>query len=148
MKKTLFYFVFALLGALGLFQETLIASADSGATLTSTPTADAPAGDRFTPTPVASTPASNTVTASLDTNCRKYPIRNTKAIAYLKAGQSAVAIGRERTGHWFLINNPSGEGGMPCWVWTGSTSYNGDLEKLGIVINEYNNGLPTPEPED
>lgn len=98
-----------------------------------------------TATPEMLIPASGEalLTAKQNTNCRKYPMRNSNALGYLLVGKYANVIGIERTGDWFLIYNPSNNGGMPCWVWAGSTEYSGVTSKLGIVINTYNDGYVT-----
>ena len=62
-----------------------------------------------------------TVTAGQSTNCRKYPMRNSKELGFLKADSAVAVHGQDSTGEWFYISNPTNPGERMCWVWAGSS---------------------------
>lgn len=76
--------------------------------------------------------------AKLDTNCRKYPMRNSNALGYLKAGVTTVVIGKSSSDDWFYIPNPTNPGQTRCWVWSGSTELLSDLGSLVVIENRIN----------
>lgn len=78
------------------------------------------------------------VTAKADLNCRKYPMRNSNSLGYLKAGVPTNVLGKNVTEDWFLIPNPTNPGQMRCWVWTGGLDLNGDLATIEVFDSSVN----------
>jgi hypothetical protein len=76
--------------------------------------------------------------ANVDTNCRKYPMRNSNALGYLKAGVSTNVIGKNSSEDWFYIPNPTNPGQTRCWVWSGSVELQADLTSLVVIDNSIN----------
>jgi hypothetical protein len=74
--------------------------------------------------PYTSTPEYPVITANIDTNCRSGPGPEYKVLGYLLVGQTSRVFGRNSSGTWWNIENPS-KPGSTCWVWGGSTTISG-----------------------
>jgi hypothetical protein len=88
--------------------------------------------DAVTTAPPASTDKPQ-ITPKSNTNCRKFPTVDSTALGYFLMGQRFSVYGRDITSTWFLIPNPSEEGGKMCWVWSGSTEVSGDVSTVPVV---------------
>ncbi len=76
--------------------------------------------------------------SNADTNCRRYPARTAKELGYLKAGSTVNALGKNSTGDWFLIHNPTTPDKMQCWVWSGSVELLGDINSILVIADNIN----------
>jgi hypothetical protein len=81
--------------------------------------------------PYTSTPEFPMITASVDTNCRSGPGPEYKVLGYLLVGQTSRVFGRNSSGTWWNIENPS-KPGYTCWVWGGSTDVSGSTAQLPV----------------
>lgn len=63
-----------------------------------------------------------------DTNCREGPSTHYGFVTLLKAGQTAEVVGRDRSGYYWVVNNPNGEG--QCWVWNYYTEATGPVNRI------------------
>ena len=72
------------------------------------------------------------ISASANTNCRLGPSQVYEIVGYLLPGQQANVLGSDDTQTWWYIENPSRAGGF-CWVWSGSTSVEGDVSVLPVI---------------
>jgi hypothetical protein len=88
--------------------------------------------DAVTTAPPASTDKPQ-ITPKSNTNCRKFPTVDSTPLGYFLLGQRFSVYGRDVTSTWFLIPNPSEEGGKMCWVWSGSTEVSGDVSTVPVV---------------
>jgi hypothetical protein len=79
-----------------------------------------------------------TVTAGQDTNCRKYPMRNSNVLGYLKANTAVAVHGKNSDGDWYYISNPTNPGQRMCWVWSGTLTVAGDAASLVVIPNSVN----------
>ncbi|MEJ2759361.1 MAG: SH3 domain-containing protein [Anaerolineales bacterium] len=96
-------------------------SATNTPTLTPTLTSTA----TFTPTVFAQ------VYMTGDTNCREGPGTHYGFVTLLKAGQTAEIVGRDRTGHYWVVDNPNGEG--RCWIWNYFAEASGPLIRVAAL---------------
>jgi len=133
--------------------QTLAAQLTENAPLQIPPTAtvmEQPAGEeinptatftpiQFTPTatatatpPFTATPTLPSVTAKQNTNCRSGPGPIYDLIGALQSGQTSYAHGRNSTSSWWYIENPR-KSGSYCWVWSGSTTLNGNASELAVL---------------
>lgn len=77
---------------------------------------------------VTATPNEVIVTVSANTNCRSGPTVTYDIVGALTIGQRAVAIGKNSsTGYW-IIENPNGPG--TCWLWGEHATITGDTASL------------------
>lgn len=79
-----------------------------------------------------------TVTAGQDANCRKYPMRNSNVLGYLKANTTVAVHGKNSDGDWYYISNPTNPGQRMCWVWSGTLTVAGDAASLVVIPNSVN----------
>lgn len=93
----------------------------------------------FTPTatstatpPYTATLTLPSVTAKMNTNCRSGPGPNYDAIGSLQTGETSYAHGRNSTSSWWYIENLR-KSGSYCWVWSGSTTLNGNASELAVL---------------
>jgi hypothetical protein len=76
--------------------------------------------------------ASMTIQADVNTNCRTGPSTVYKVVGYLMLGQSSTVLGRTSSNSWWYIQNPSNQNST-CWVWSGSTQIQGDVNALAVT---------------
>jgi hypothetical protein len=106
-------------------------------TLSSTPVVMA----TETPTSITPTLLSQTgvtVSAVQDTTCRRYPMRNSNPLGNLAVNTAAAVEGKDSSGEWFFIFNPTNPVERMCWVWSGTLTVNGDVTGLGIIPDSIN----------
>ena len=84
------------------------------------------------PTPVPTTSTQVTLSASVNTNCRVGPSIQYDVVGYLTTIQTAEVRGRDSSGEWWYIENPS-QAGSFCWVWSGTTKVEGETSSLPII---------------
>lgn len=102
-------------------------------TLTETPS--------FTPSPTLSpTPENPMISVSVDTNCRTGPGKVYDMVGALRVGQGAEVIGRDSTGNYWYIRDPSNPSSF-CWVWGQYATLSGNVGALPIFTPP-----PTPTP--
>jgi len=96
---------------------TLIAGSQTPTnTFTPLPPTDTPTAT-LSPTPVfTSTPLMPQISVSVATNCRVGPGKAYDRVGALLVGQFAEVVGRNPTGNYWFIRNPSSSTGF-CWVW-------------------------------
>jgi uncharacterized protein YgiM (DUF1202 family) len=73
-----------------------------------------------------------TVSASKDTNCRMGPGPDYPVVSALMNGQSSTAMGRNSDSSWWFIQDPRHSDAF-CWVWSGTTSVQGDASSLSVI---------------
>jgi hypothetical protein len=101
---------------------------------TSTPTAQVTTTPVSTPTPAITATASPVqIIPKGNVNCRKYPMLDSPALGYLVNGKSAIALGKDPSGEWYQIVNPSKADKPNCWIWSGGVDVNGDPSSLSIL---------------
>lgn len=88
----------------------------------------------ITPSLTSSVPM---VSVSVDTNCRKGPGVSYDKVGVLLVGETAVVVGRDATGNYWLIENPDASG--TCWLWGEYASATGNTGSLPVVT-------PPPSP--
>ena len=89
-----------------------------------------------TATPVPGVPPSGsggqpTIFAKINSNCRAGPSSLYRRLGYLLVGESSVVLGRNSDWSWWYIREPRRN--LLCWVWSGSTTVQGDTASLPIV---------------
>ena len=97
-----------------------------------------------TDTPAPTITATSTypkISANVDTNCRSGPGAVYPIITGLFIGQTSDVLGRNNLGTWWYIRNPE-KSSATCWVWTNSTSVDGNTSNLPVIA-----APPTPTPE-
>jgi len=131
-------------------QLTQNAPLAQGITPSLTPT-DTPVGNTLTPLPSPSdtpmftetptmtlppsatlTPLFPTISATIDTNCRKGPGPGYERLGFLLVGQTSEVFGRNSSSTWWYIRNPSNPSTY-CWVWGESTTVSGDTASLPVL---------------
>ncbi len=100
------------------YTVTPLRTATSTPTLTPTATPTA----SMTPTQVAQ------VYMTGDTNCREGPSTHYGFVTLLKAGQTAEVVGKDKTGSYWVVKNPEGEG--TCWIWGAYATASGPLNLI------------------
>ncbi|HFQ92556.1 MAG TPA: SH3 domain-containing protein [Anaerolineae bacterium] len=78
------------------------------------PAGETPAPPAATATPGAAVPGTPTMTTLVDLNVRRGPGVNYPIVTALRAGESALIVGRSPDGNWWKIGCPAGYGGE-CW---------------------------------
>ena len=81
------------------------------------------------------------VTVSIDTNCRTGPGLAYDQIGVLLRGESAVIVGQEETGNYWIIENPDRSG--TCWLWAQYATVTGNVSGLPLLTPPPS---PTPTP--
>lgn len=94
---------------------------------TNTPTFTA----TFTPTTTMTPTPAAQVFMTGDTNCREGPGTHYGFVTLLKAGQTAEVVGRDRSGYYWVVNNPNGEG--RCWIWNYFAEASGPLNRIAAL---------------
>lgn len=95
------------------------------------------------PTPIfTSTPAVPQISVSVATNCRVGPGRVYDRVGALLVGQVADVIGRNNTGNYWYIRNPS-RNTEYCWLWGEYATLAGNTSALPIYTPPPS---PTPMP--
>lgn len=111
--------------------ETETASSTSTQTVTLTPTLTSI---------VTSIPATIAVTiptgavqisVSVPTNCRVGPGEGYRRVGALQVGEFAEVVGRNSTGNYWIIRNPT-RAGETCWLWGQYASLTGDTSALPV----------------
>jgi len=77
-------------------------------------------------------PAPPVAFAHLNLNCRAGPGKSYDAISNMMAGQTIPLLGRDDTGTWFLVANPTGGRGQ-CWISNYAIDIFGNINTLEIV---------------
>jgi hypothetical protein len=73
------------------------------------------------------------ISASVNTNCRAGPSKlYDPPVGVLLTGQQSEVHGRNDVGTWWYIQTP-GRPGKFCWVWTETTSVEGNTANLPII---------------
>ena len=104
-------------------------------TPTLTPTAT------LSPTPVfTNTPLVPQVSVSQATNCRIGPGKVYDRVGALMVGQVAEVVGRDSTGAYWYIHNPTRSNGY-CWIWGQYATVSGNFAVLPVLTPP-----PTPTP--
>jgi len=115
------------------------ASPTSGTTATLAPQATATPALTATST-LTPTPSVPMVSVSLATNCRSGPGTVYDLLGQLPVGQAAIVLGRDGTGQYWIINNPSNPGST-CWLWGQYATVSGNISTLPVIPVP-----PTPTP--
>jgi hypothetical protein len=89
-----------------------------------------------TATPQAGAPPAGsggqpTIYAKVNSNCRAGPSSLYRRLGYLLVGESSIVLGRNSDWSWWYIREPRRN--LLCWVWSGSTTVQGDTASLPIV---------------
>lgn len=108
-------------------------------TPTPTPTSTA----IVTPTPTYTATPIAVVHMTGDTNCRQGPSTHYGFVTLLQAGQTADIVGKDKTGDYWVVNNPNGEG--TCWIWNAFATATGSLDRISVK-NAPPTLAPTREP--
>jgi hypothetical protein len=90
-----------------------------------------------TPIPTATTPFTPTsqyptISASVNTNCRKGPGPEYDIVGALQVGQVAQVHGKNSSSTWWYIENPKFPGNY-CWVWGVTTTVSGSTSGLAVL---------------
>jgi hypothetical protein len=88
------------------------------------------------------TPGVVQVYVSVPTNCRLGPSVSYTRVGGLQLGQVANVVGRNATGDYWIIRNPSRTGEI-CWLWGQYATVVGDTSDLPVFTPP---PLPTPAP--
>lgn len=72
------------------------------------------------------------ISAHIDSNCRAGPAPAYKRLGYLLVGETSEVYGRNRSRTWWYIREPR-RAGIMCWVWSGSTTVEGNASNAPIV---------------
>ena len=105
------------------------------------PTATMTALSLTTATPIL-TPGVVQLYVSVPTNCRLGPSVQYTRVGGLQLGQVANVVGRNATGDYWIIRNPS-RANENCWLWGQYATVVGDTSNLPVVLPP---PLPTPVP--
>jgi hypothetical protein len=89
-----------------------------------------------------STTAAVTVTVTVDTNCRTGPGQVYDNVGGLMKGETAVVVGKDASGKYWIIQNPDVPGGT-CWIWGTYAKVTGDISTLPVIAPP---PTPTPKP--
>jgi uncharacterized protein YgiM (DUF1202 family) len=111
---------------------------------TPTPGASAPQPEASlrpteTPTPVYTLPPLTGVPillADADTNCHIGPSSSYEIVGLLAAGETVIIMGKSDPPGWWYITNPRTHRKRPidaCWVWSGTTTTEGDTSGVPII---------------
>ena len=144
------YAIFSLTGNSGTPTATQIAAVPTRLVLIPTTTPAPPtqpptvAPPTDTPPPAATQPPAGPVLNILQpANIRTGPGFNYPVIGGLQAGETAVAIGRDTSAQWYVINYFGAANGQG-WVSTLVSSYTGDTNGLPVIAAP----PPPPPPTD
>ena len=77
-------------------------------------------------------PETPTISAQIETNCRKGPSIDYDVIGYLLVGQESTVHGKSSSNNWWYIKNPKNSNQF-CWVWAETTSIHGNTQNLPVV---------------
>jgi uncharacterized protein YraI len=69
--------------------------------------------------------------ATTDVNCRSGPGPEYPSVGALRQGQTAIPVGKNSNGSWFVIEHPGGGG--TCWVWGSGVVVQGSIADLVVV---------------
>lgn len=95
----------------------------------------------LSPTPVfTATPLVPMISVSVPTNCRVGPGKVYDRVGALLVGQMAEVVGRNPTGNYWYIRNPSRSEGY-CWLWGEYATVTGNFAVLPVYTPP-----PTPTP--
>lgn len=95
----------------------------------------------LTPAPIfTSTPIVPMISVSIATNCRTGPGKVYDRVGALLVGQMAEVVGRNATGNYWYIRNPSSSGNF-CWLWGEYATVTGNFTDLAVFTPP-----PTPTP--
>ena len=95
----------------------------------------------LTSTPIfTSTPVIPQISVSIATNCRVGPGKVYDRVGALLVGQVAEVVGRNSTGNYWYIRNPSSSGNF-CWLWGEYATVTGNFTNLAVFTPP-----PTPTP--
>ena len=75
-------------------------------------------------------PAEVTLEVSVPTNCRVGPGKAYDILSVLHTGKTVNVLGRDKTGYFWMVENPEGEG--TCWVWDYYATLTGQASCLPI----------------
>jgi hypothetical protein len=114
--------------------EPLPTAADVPPTATLEPIAVVPTGPTATLWIPASGSTYPTITALLDTNCRKGPGKVYEIVGGLHVGETSKVHGKLRDGGWWYIENITNPEPKYCWVWAETTVVTGDTDALPDVV--------------
>jgi hypothetical protein len=99
------------------------------ATLAVTPGAPtAPAGTVATQADPNGPPV---ISVSADTNCRQGPGTLFPIVSLLAVGKTTAVQGKDASGQWYYVTNPSGSGS--CWLWGQYATLTGNTANLEVV---------------
>jgi hypothetical protein len=79
--------------------------------------------------PAPAEPSAPTISASVNTNCRKGPSQDYEVLGYLLKNQTSTVVGKDESGNWWVIENPD-KPGEKCWVWSETTTVTGDTSAI------------------
>lgn len=114
-------------------------TSEPSATETSTPAATVETDTLPTEAAPTTTPEPGvTVSAVQDTTCRKNPTRNSNPLGNLVMNASTEVSGRDSTGDWYFIVNPTNSADRMCWVWSGTLTVTGDPSTLEVIPDSIN----------
>jgi len=103
-------------------------------TPTTEPTAVVPTGPTATVWIPASGSTYPSITALLDTNCRKGPDKVYEVVGGLRVGETSRVHGQLKDGGWWYIENITNPEPKYCWVWAETTVVTGDTDALPFVV--------------
>jgi hypothetical protein len=106
-----------------------------------TPTETVTLSPTLTATPFfTATPVVPQISVSVPTNCRVGPGRVYRRVGAILVGQIAEVYGRDPTGRYWYIRNPSSSSGF-CWAWGEYATVSGNIALLPVYTPP-----PTPTP--
>lgn len=82
--------------------------------------------------PPPAEPGAATISASVNTNCREGPGQDYEIEGYLLKNQSSTVVGKDKSGNWWVIENPD-KPGEECWVWAETTTVTGDTSAIAEI---------------
>ena len=95
----------------------------------------------LSPTPIfTATPLVPLISVSVATNCRTGPGKVYDRVGGLQVGEIAEVVGRNETGNYWYIRNPSQSNGF-CWLWGEYATVTGNFAALPVFTPP-----PTPTP--
>ena len=98
----------------------------------------------LSPTPIfTTTPLVPMLGVSVATNCRVGPGKAYDRVGALPVGEFAEVVGRDSTGAYWYIRNPSSSSGF-CWLWGGYATLAGNYFALPVFTPP---PTPTPVPD-
>ncbi|MEA3328112.1 MAG: SH3 domain-containing protein [Chloroflexota bacterium] len=75
-------------------------------------------------------PTEVTLEVSIPTNCRVGPGKTYDILSVLHTGTTVNVLGRHKTGYFWMVENPKGDG--TCWVWSYYATLTGQASCLPV----------------